>query len=143
METVLLSDDDPFNVRAISAVLRFRNYRVEAYSGIKAIEKFKYDGPISILVVDIVLPDCSGTEIALRLTGLRPDLPVLFISGTPIASWTSDDIANFKRFPPNAVDYLEKPFLASNLEFRVRNLLERRPDLSCLHTRRQWQRVDG
>jgi response regulator RpfG family c-di-GMP phosphodiesterase len=125
VETVLILDDDLINLRAMSAVLRFKNYAVvEAPSGTKAIEIGKNDAPISILVADLTLPGASGTEVALELRKLCPDLAVLFVSGTPLARWTSRDLSNFKGFGPNTVDFLEKPFLASDLETRVRNLID-------------------
>jgi two-component system cell cycle sensor histidine kinase/response regulator CckA len=73
---------------------------------------------IDLLVTDIVMPEMSGPALAQRLIGKRPDLRVLFISGyaergTPL------DAEN-----PN-VSFLSKPFQASMLSARVKDILER------------------
>ena len=84
---------------------------------------------MSLFVTDIELPDASGIDIALKLVALYPDLPVLVISGNPMGWWASKNVSNFSRFPPNNVDFLEKPFSASELQMRVRNLIGRRSQL--------------
>ena len=84
---------------------------------------------MSLFITDMQLPDASGTDIALKLVSLYPDLPVLFISGTPMMWWTSHDVSNFERFCPNSVDFLEKPFSVLELEMRVRKLIQRASQL--------------
>ena len=126
MERILILDDDPGNLQGIGAVLRFERYSVlEAFTDSQALEMAKTSGPITLLVADMDLPRSSGTEIALKLVALFPDLPVLFISGTPRAWWTNRDASNFERFPPNSVDFIEKPFFVSQLLMRIRNLIGR------------------
>lgn len=126
MESVLILDDDPANLHGIADVLRSEHYSVlEASSGLQAIEAEKNCGPVSVFVTDMDLPESSGTEIALKLLTLDPNLPVLFISGTPMVRWTSRDAYNFKQFSPTSVDFIEKPFSASQLLMRVRNLIGR------------------
>ena len=124
MDTILILDDDTANLQGIAGVLRSEPYSVlEASTGPEALEKAKTSGRVSLLVTDMDLPDSSGTDIALKLVGLYPNLPVLFISGTPKFSWTRRDVSNFKQFWTNSVDFLEKPFSVSQLLVRIRNLL--------------------
>ena len=124
MDTILILDDDTANLQGIAGVLRSEPYSVlEASTGPEALEKAKTGGRISLLVTDMDLPDSSGTDIALKLVGLYPNLPVLFISGTPKFSWTRRDVSNFKQFWTNSVDFLEKPFSVSQLLVRIRYLL--------------------
>ena len=124
MDTILILDDDAANLQGIAGVLRSEHYSVlEASTGPQALEKGKTCGPISVLVTDVDLSDSSGTDIALKLVGLYPNLPVLFISGTPKFWWTGRDVSNFKQFWANSVDFLEKPFSVSQLLVRIRNLL--------------------
>ncbi len=127
MDTILILHDDAANLQGIGAVLRSEGYSVlEAYTGLQAIETGRICGPISLFVTDMDLPHSAGTEIALKLVALYPNLPVLFISGTPMVWWTHRDVSNFMRFPTTCVDFLEKPFSASDLKMRVRNLIGRR-----------------
>jgi len=124
VDTILILDDDTANLQGIAGVLRSEPYSVlEASTGPEALEKAKTGGRISLLVTDMDLPDSSGTDIALKLVGLYPNLPVLFISGTPKFWWTRRDVSNFRQFWMNSVDFLEKPFSVSQLLVRIRNLL--------------------
>ncbi len=127
VETILILDDDPAILECIADVLRFEHYSVlEASTGLQAIEIGEQCGPMSLFVTDIELPDASGIDIALKLVALYPGLPVLVISGNPMDWWASKDVSNFSRFPPNKVDFLEKPFPVSELTMRVRNLIGQR-----------------
>ena len=124
VDTILILDDDEANLQGIAGVLRSELYSVlEASTGPEALEKAKTGGRISLLVTDMDLPDSSGTDIAVKLVGLYPNLPVLFISGTPKFWWTRRDVSNFKQLWTNSVDFLEKPFSVSQLLVRIRNLL--------------------
>jgi CheY-like chemotaxis protein len=126
MESILVLDDDPANLHGISGVLRSEGYFVlEASNGLQVIEAGETCGPISLFLTDMDLRRSSGTDVALKLIALYPNLPVLFISGTPRVWWTSRDVSNFKQFPPNSVDFIEKPFSVSQLLIRVRGLIGR------------------
>ena len=126
METILILDDDPANMHGIAGVLRSQDYTVlEASTDMQAVEQMRDCGPVSILVTDMDLPHSSGTDVALKLVEAYPNLPVLFISGTPKIWWTRRDVSNFKQFWTNSVDFIEKPFSVSELLTRVRNLIER------------------
>ena len=124
MEPILILDDDAATLECIADMLRFEHYSVlEASTGLQAIEIGRQCGPMSLFITDLELPDASGIEVALKLVVLNPDLPVLVISGNPMDWWVSRDVSNFSRFPPNKVDFLEKPFPASELYMRVRSLI--------------------
>ena len=126
MDTILVLDDDPANMQGIAGVLRSQDYSVlEASTDEQAFEKVKDCGPVSIFVTDMDLSQSSGTEVALKLRASDPNLPVLFISGTPMDWWTSRDVSNLKRLSPTNVEFIEKPFSVSQLLTRVRSLIER------------------
>ena len=126
MDTILILDDDAANLQGIADVLRSEYYSVLAAStASQAIETGKTCGPMSLFVTDMDLPHSSGMEIALKLVALYPNLPVLFISGTPMAWWTRRDALNYARFAPNSVDFIEKPFSLFQLLDKVRTLIGR------------------
>ena len=125
METILVLDDDQANLQGIAGVLRFEQYSVlEASTSVQAL-KVASDCGLSLFISDMELSQSSGTETALRLVGFCPNLRVLFISGTPKMWWNSRDVANFKRFLPNSVDFIEKPFSLSQLVSRVKDMIGR------------------
>lgn len=82
---VCLVEDDP-NVREIAgAILRDLGYRIlEATDGEQALEVFaRHADQIDLLITDLILPGhLTGQDLARRVTGLRPDLPVILMSGT-------------------------------------------------------------
>ena len=116
-ETILLVEDEDCVRVIIGAVLRRQGYHVlEASTSQAACEVFRQHAGIDLLLSDVVMPHMSGPELAQRLIGLRPDLCVLFISGytamlMPLVGGN-----------PN-IGFLEKPFQASVLTDRVRQLL--------------------
>jgi DNA-binding response OmpR family regulator len=129
VEPILILDDHAATLKCIADVLRFERYSVlEVSTGLEAIEIGRQFGPISLFIADIELPDASGIDIALKLVALYRDLPVLVISGNPMDWWATSDVSNFSRFESNKVDFLEKPFPASELRMRVRNLIGRKID---------------
>jgi two-component system cell cycle sensor histidine kinase/response regulator CckA len=121
---VLILEDDPSNLQIFAALLWSSGYRVlEATSGKEAIEIAENKGNIDLLLSDVVVPERSGTEVALELTKSRPALTSLFISGTPMRSWDVRDLDNFRRPPPERVDFLEKPFRPRTLLAKIGELL--------------------
>ena len=82
---ILVVDDDQ-GVRDLTGImLELKGYAViSASNGQEAVRLVEAFGPrIKLLVIDVVMPTMSGPVIAERLRELRPDLPVLFVSGLP------------------------------------------------------------
>ena len=119
-ETILLVEDEDAVRVIVSAALRRQGYHVlEASNPRGACEIFdQHAKEIDLLLTDIVMPDLNGPALAQRLVGIRPELRILFISG----------YAEMKTLPdpdnPN-VSFLSKPFQASVLTERVREILAR------------------
>ena len=125
MKTILVLEDDPSNMQIFCALLWSKGFQVlEATNGHEAIQISNNEvGSIDLLVSDLQLPDASGTQVALQLVETRPDLPILFVSGTPMFDWTERDLRNFRHLPAGAVDFLEKPFGVSTFEKKIKDLL--------------------
>ena len=127
-ESILVLEDDPTNLQIIADVLRSYGYEVfDARTARDAIEMCAdHIRTIHLLVTDVGLSDGSGTQVALEVIRSCPQMAVLFISGTPIHAWSTADLSNFDALRALVVDFLEKPFRPSDLESRVRRLLDRR-----------------
>jgi two-component system cell cycle sensor histidine kinase/response regulator CckA len=127
MKTVLVLEDDPANRQVFSALLWSRGYRVlEATNGKEAIETCNSQcEPIDLLVSDVVVPELSGSEVALELIKSHPAMRILFVSGTPKYAWDRSDLQNLGQLPPDRVDFLEKPFRPKALLDKVGELVER------------------
>jgi CheY-like chemotaxis protein len=118
-ETLLLVEDED-SVRVMAArILRQRGYTVlEAASGGEAIALLeRYDGPLDLLVTDIVMPELSGIELAERLPLLREGVRVLFVSG-----YSEGDPALTQAAATATL--LNKPFRAGELLSAVRRVLD-------------------
>jgi two-component system, cell cycle sensor histidine kinase and response regulator CckA len=119
-ETVLLVEDEKA-VRALAThILRGCGYRVlEAAHGKDAISIAEtHTAPIHLLISDVVMPYLGGRELAERVTKLRPECKVLFLSG-----YTADAVI---RHGVLAADFafLQKPFTPHSLSQKVRTVLD-------------------
>ncbi len=83
MPAVLLVDDEPAVRSTVAESLREQGYRVlEAEDGPSALEMLRGAGPLDLLLTDVGLPGgMNGRQVADAGRALRPDLPVLFITG--------------------------------------------------------------
>jgi two-component system, cell cycle sensor histidine kinase and response regulator CckA len=121
-ETILVVEDDEM-VRLLTArLLASQGYTpIEARDGREALELVAaHPGQVQLVLSDVVMPELGGTEFARRLAELRPDLPILFMSG-----FTDDEVVRRGLLDPDA-PYLQKPFDAAAIGRRVRELLDER-----------------
>src|SRR5262249_55515935 len=82
-KTVLVVDDEPTVLGTVRDGLTAHGYRVlEALDGATALATAEsHQGPIALLLVDVVMPGLSGPEVVARLHATRPDTKVLYMSG--------------------------------------------------------------
>ena len=122
-ETVLLVEDEPALRAVARRVLQRQGYTVlEAADGDAALALVAtHQGPLDLLVTDVVMPGLSGRDLADRLTAARPDLRVLFVSG-----YSGEALAHHGILDPDLA-YLEKPFNPDALAIKVREVLDRPP----------------
>jgi two-component system, cell cycle sensor histidine kinase and response regulator CckA len=118
-ETVLVVEDDEMIRRVIGESLRLQGYTVlEAADGSEAITLCEQERqPIDILVTDVVMPLMSGPELAQRLHSIRPDLPILFISGY------TDRALLHQGQRHSGTAFLQKPFTPETLARKIREIL--------------------
>ncbi len=120
-ETVLLLEDEEAVRRVVQTMLVQQGYRVlTANDGQHALVlAAEHAGPIHLLVSDVVMPRMSGPDVARRLLQGRPSLRVLYITG-----YLDNPILQ-QAHPQGNVATLAKPFTASVLAYKVRELLDR------------------
>lgn len=119
-ETILLVEDEDGVRNLLFEVLSSKGYRViPAMDGADALELAKrHEGPIHILVTDVVMPRMGGPELARKLREERSNAAVLFTSG-----YTGDAITNQGDLGPDA-EFLQKPFSPEVLASKVRGMLD-------------------
>ncbi|MDB5340715.1 MAG: Blue-light-activated protein [Planctomycetaceae bacterium] len=119
-ETVLLVEDEDA-LRALTRhILERSGYTVlEAREGSEAVRIAEQRrGQIDLLLTDVVMPRMGGREVAARLTGLYPELKVLFLSG-----YTDDAVVRHGILHAE-VAFLQKPFSPASLATKVRDVLD-------------------
>jgi diguanylate cyclase (GGDEF)-like protein/PAS domain S-box-containing protein len=133
---ILAIDDSPQIQELIAARLRSENVLlVSAMSATEGLA-LAYGDPPDLVLLDLDLPDASGLEVCRQLQGdpRTAAIPVLFLTGT------ADAQTKAAALDLGAIDYVTKPFDATELRARVRSALRTKHYQDLLATRAQ---VDG
>jgi len=119
-ETVLLVEDEASVRQASRQFLSRSGYNVlEAFDGEDALrEAREHDGPIHLMITDVVMPRMSGPALAAKLADIRPDMKVLFVSG-----YAERTILQHGKIDVTQ-GFLQKPFSLKTLARKVREVLE-------------------
>jgi two-component system cell cycle sensor histidine kinase/response regulator CckA len=122
-ETILLVEDDEAVRDLTRRTLVGQGYRVlEAANGTEALRlAAEHQGPLDLLLTDIVMPGIGGRALAETLGASRPGTAVLFVSG-----YTEDEVIRKGAEVAN-LPFLQKPFSPATLLGRVRDVLDARP----------------
>jgi two-component system OmpR family response regulator len=116
---VLVVDDEPNIVEVITMALRFQGFEVErASSGREALAAVASFRP-HIMILDVMLPDMEGFEVASRLGAQRAGVPIIFLT----ARDTTED--KVRGLSGGGDDYMTKPFSLEELVARIRTILRR------------------
>jgi two-component system cell cycle sensor histidine kinase/response regulator CckA len=78
-----------------------------------------YDATIHLMVTDVIMPGMSGRALADRMSVLRPEMRVLYVSGY------TDDAIFQHGMQELGLDFLQKPFSPKTLAKSVRDILDR------------------
>jgi PAS domain S-box-containing protein len=119
-ETVLLVEDDDQVRELTRSVLRRSGYEVlEAQNAGEALLlSEQHEGPIHLLLSDVIMPRVGGHVLAERLARARPELKVLFMSGYV------DDPVKLEHVIAAGAAFLPKPVLPTVLQKKVRDVLD-------------------
>jgi len=116
---ILVVDDEPNIVDVITMALRFQGFTTESASSgsdaLSAVSSFKPH----LIVLDVMLPDMEGFEVAKRLGAERAGVPIIFLTARDA---TEDKI---RGLTTGGDDYVTKPFSLEELVARVRTILRR------------------
>ena len=119
-ETILLVEDEEAVRSLTSRILKKQGYRVmAAQHGREAMEMAaREEGRIDLVLTDVVMPGMNGRGLVERLTGIRPRIKSLYMSG-----YTDDDIIR-RGFIEPSKSFLQKPFTSEALLQTVRKVLD-------------------
>jgi CheY-like chemotaxis protein len=118
--TILLVEDEESVRQVTTRVLRNNGYLVlEAGLPSEALNLLAQGGvSVDLMLVDVVMPEMTGADLAKKVAELHPSLRVLYMSG-----YTGGAISG-RNVVGEGVSYLEKPFTAATLCEKVRAVLE-------------------
>ena len=118
-QRVLVVDDEPNLAEVVTMALRFQGFEVRtAASGreaLAAVHRFKPH----LMVLDVMLPDMEGFEVAARLGAQRAGVPIIFLTARDA---TEDKVRGLSG---GGDDYMTKPFSLEELVARIRTILRR------------------
>ena len=119
-ETILLAEDSQLICDLAANALRESGYKVlAALDGQKALQLAKaHDGPIHLLVSDVVMPELSGADLAAAIIKDRPNVKVIYMSG-----YTEETISQHG-VRGDGTNFIAKPFMISVLQNKVREVLD-------------------
>ena len=122
-ETVLVVEDEEGVRELMQAWLESHGYRVlTAGNGVEALEVCEaFDGPIDLVVADMVMPAMGGPALVRKLKPIRPELKVMFMSGY------ADAIPGDRDLLDEPTMFLQKPFALSALVDKVREAIDTSP----------------
>jgi len=118
---IVVEDEAAVRTMTVRALHQLGYTVLAAGSGLEALAvATAHQGPIDLLVSDVVMPKLNGPELATRLRAARPDLRVLFVSGYAENAIFRHGVLDV------GVEFLQKPFTIAALHERIRGILDRR-----------------
>jgi DNA-binding NtrC family response regulator len=120
-ETILVVEDEEGVRKVTGRILRMQGYRVlEASNGGDSFSICKqHEGPIHLMITDVVMPEMHGPELAKRLMSLNPEMKVLYMSG-----YVKNFISH-QGILGKGTNYIQKPFTVNELARKVREALDK------------------
>ena len=123
--TILLVDDEELLRAGVQEMLEIQGYTViAATNGQQALECLDAQH-IDLIITDLVMPKMNGIDFVQQLRQVRPDVPVIVVSGSTRNIMQRYGIDTIQ--VPGADASLPKPFKGADLVAQVRLLLESRP----------------
>ena len=129
-QRILVVDDEPDLLELVRVNLSQAGFEVEtAETGRQALERARRSAP-DLLILDLMLPDLSGTEVCrhLRADSSLKDIPIIMLTAR------ADEVDRVVGLEIGADDYVTKPFSPRELTLRVRAVLRRREPATAAGT---------
>ncbi len=119
MATILIIDDERSIRKTLNEILGFEGYKVdEAADGEEGLKKFEaaaYD----VVFCDIKMPKIDGLEFLQRATSIRPEVPIIMISGHGTIETAVEAVKK------GAFDFISKPPDLNRLLITIRNAVDK------------------
>jgi two-component system response regulator FixJ len=114
---IYVVDDDPAIRRSLERLLETADLRVNSYATPAAFLNVAAGLPAGCLLLDLRMPEMNGLELQARLLALRPDLPVIVVTGQ------GDVQSAVRAMKAGAIDFIEKPYRDADLITAIESAL--------------------
>src|ERR1035438_8752929 len=118
LPTVFILDDDPEMVKALTRLLRAKQFEVRGFTSVRAFLEASQLHETTCLVLDVAMPELDGLELQQRLTHQGVLIPIIFLTGH------GDIPMSVRAIKAGATDFLTKPVDATALVRAVRGALQ-------------------
>ena len=119
MYRILVIDDERSIRNTLKDILEFEKYQVEvAEDGFKALELIR-SADFDVILCDIKMPGMDGIEVLQKIEEIKPDIPVVMISGHGNIDTAVESIKK------GAFDFIEKPLDLNRLLITLRNAMDK------------------
>ena len=118
---ILLIEDEQKVSRFVALGLKAERFAVDTAEDGKSGLRMATLNPYDLLIVDLTLPEMSGTAVIQEVRKRNPEVPILVLSARDALA---DKVTNFES---GADDYITKPFAFAELLVRIKALLRRGP----------------
>ncbi|HEX2220154.1 MAG TPA: response regulator [Gemmatimonadales bacterium] len=121
--TALVVDDERISRHVASRMLRELGMRVlEADGAEEALDVFRISKqPIDLVLLDVVMPETDGVDLAEQILAHRPGQRIIFMSAYPAEVLAEHGLQDLD------VVFLAKPYTMDELQAKVRQAMERAP----------------
>lgn len=118
-ETLLIVDDEPLMTDLFRQMMSRQGYNVLTSNGGKEALSLleNTETTVSLIVMDMNMPDMNGLETAHALQQQVPDIPILIATGLGSDASEAD-------LPSNVVGIVQKPYQGRTLAERIRAILD-------------------
>ena len=117
---ILLVEDEPNLAFSLNFNLQAEGYEVlPATTGTAAIDMFEKAGPFDLILLDVMLPEMDGFEVARKIRSTDGKTGILMLTAL------SDNESKINGLEAGVDDYITKPFHLAELLLRVKRMLER------------------
>ena len=119
MKRIFLLEDDPLITKGLRFSLESEGLALVSCATLRQAREAVFAEPFDLALIDLTLPDGSGTELVELVKERLPELPVLILTAR------DDENDVVRGFDLGADDYVTKPFGSRALVSRIKNLLRR------------------
>jgi hypothetical protein len=120
-EEILVVEDDDVIRKLIGQILSRAGYKVHmAAKGNEAVLIYKgLQKKPALMMIDLVLPDMKGTDLAQVIEKQQPGIPILLTSGY------DEDSIILRQHPGTKLEFIKKPFTMGALLGKIRGMLDK------------------